>query len=83
VGPSQIGTRGCLEHYVSRLLETALVYLNDAHTLRYLTDYCNIAFLPDERIVGGENKTGRLDRWVRREAQTVTEQSVDGPIGAQ
>lgn len=46
------------------LLKTRLVYVDGAGKLNLLTDACTTATLPDGRYIAGENKTGRLTRWI-------------------
>ena len=57
------------ESFVQGLLDTGLFYLDRDKNLRYLTDECATAILSDGRIVAGENKSGRLMRWVAKYAE--------------
>ncbi|WP_040491060.1 DUF6602 domain-containing protein [Ilumatobacter nonamiensis] len=48
-----------------RLLDTGLVAMNGIE-MELITDRCATAFLPDGRLVAGEDNTGRLTRWVEK-----------------
>lgn len=48
---------------LNAVLESGFVYLAD-ETLVPLVEKCLIAFLPDGRIVIGDNATGRMARWI-------------------
>ncbi|MFI5137603.1 MAG: DUF6602 domain-containing protein [Sphingobacteriales bacterium] len=54
-----------LQEFIDKLIATGLVYLN-GQILRLLTDQCQCVFLPDGRVVAGENKSGRLTNWVMK-----------------
>lgn len=54
------------EDLAADFLSTGLVYQDDHGRIRYLTEECAWATLPDGRIVAAENKDGRLLRWVQR-----------------
>lgn len=59
------------------LNEKGLVFVK-SDKMHLLTDECSCAILPDGRFVAGENRTGRLIRWVNRciERQKVASQQV-------
>jgi len=48
--------------FVDRLVNTTLVAL-DGDILKLTTFKCQTMVLPDGRLIGGENNTGRLTRW--------------------
>jgi hypothetical protein len=50
---------------VASLTKKRLVYEKDGR-LNLLTDQCECVILPDGRYIVGENKTGRLMRWVNQ-----------------
>lgn len=53
---------------IQGLCEKRLIY-NDNSKLKFLTDECAIMFLPDGKAVAGENKSGRMERWLLKRAQ--------------
>lgn len=55
---------------IQRLEAAGLVGADAAHAniYRLLTKECAVVFLPDGRLVAGENNSGRLTRWVDRNA---------------
>jgi hypothetical protein len=55
-----------LEEFIDKLLATGLVSV-ESKKLKLLTDECQCAILPDGRIVAGENKSGRFQRWISKE----------------
>jgi len=54
-----------LNDFIQKLNLTGLVFVEN-NTLKLLTDECQCAFLPDGRIVSGENKSGRFTNWMTR-----------------
>ncbi|TDU84014.1 hypothetical protein EV138_6482 [Kribbella voronezhensis] len=54
-----------LDQFWDDLLTSGLVAKSsDGTELRLIATQCDIAYLPDGRIVAGENNTGRLSRWI-------------------
>jgi hypothetical protein len=60
---------GSLQQFIEELVATGLIYLNGS-ILRLLTDQCECVFMPDGRVVAGENKSGRLTQWAIRHIGT-------------
>jgi hypothetical protein len=56
------------EQFLQDLLSTNLVFIDAQRRLRFLTYGCDTVFLPDGRIVAGENSTGRLTRWALKQS---------------
>jgi len=52
-----------LTAFLDRLKETGLVYVKN-DKLKLLTDDCKLVTLPDGRFIAGEDKSGRLTRWI-------------------
>ncbi len=48
---------------IKSLCKKGLIYHQEC-TIGYLTDECVVIFLPDGRAVAGENKSGRMRRWM-------------------
>lgn len=67
------------EQLLQDLLSTHLVFIEAQRRLRFLTYGCDTVFLPDGRIVAGENSTGRLTRWALKQPSPKT---VTGPSGS-
>jgi hypothetical protein len=55
------------DEYVGWWVSTGLLYVDDEARLKWLTSQCETVFLPDRRMVAGDNFTGRLSRWAERE----------------
>ena len=56
------------DDFINELVGTDLIYVDDNHNIRLLTDNCEVVALPDGRVVAAENKSGRLTNWVLRYA---------------
>jgi hypothetical protein len=54
-----------IEEVIKNLREKRLIYRKGGR-IRYLTDECVTIFLPDGRVVAGDNGSGRMMRWVTR-----------------
>jgi len=54
-----------LDTFVKSLVDTDLVACEDGH-LKLLTDECKCAVLPDGSLIAGEDKSGRLLRWMNK-----------------
>ncbi|WP_299278018.1 DUF6602 domain-containing protein [uncultured Psychroserpens sp.] len=59
------GNYNSLNDFIKRLKETGLVFTEN-NQLKLLTDNCQCVFLPDGRTIAGENKSGRLTKWVTK-----------------
>lgn len=59
-----------LNDFIEKLKTTGLVY-EESQKLKLLTDMCGCVMLPDGRSVAGENKSGRLSRWVYNEVEKI------------
>jgi hypothetical protein len=57
------------EEFLGKLVATGLVYIEN-RKLKLLTVQCACVFLPDGRVVAGENKSGRLTNWVNKKFPT-------------
>ena len=55
-----------VEQFIDQLKETGLVFL-EKNKLKLLTDQCQCVMLPDGKFYAGENKSGRLTNWVKKE----------------
>lgn len=53
-----------LEDFVRNLVNTRLVW-TDGKSIMLLTEKCACAILPTKQIIAAENKSGRLDRWLK------------------
>jgi len=51
------------KNVIDSLCKKGLIYHQDG-IIGYLTDECVVIFLPDGRAVAGENKSGRMGRWM-------------------
>lgn len=52
--------------FLRKIQDIGLVYL-DGSKLKYLTEECTLAFLPNGKVVAAENKTGRFANWTFKE----------------
>jgi hypothetical protein len=59
-----LGNYQSKEEFVKDMLDTNLIYISENQELKLITDECKIYILPDGRVVAGEDKTGRLTRWL-------------------
>lgn len=59
------GNYKSLSDFINKLKETGLVFI-EKNQVKLLTDNCQCVFLPDGRIIAGENKSGRLTKWVTK-----------------
>lgn len=59
-----LGNYKTKEDFIRDMLDTQLIYIDDKMDLKLLTDECKVCILPDGRVVAGEDKSGRLTRWV-------------------
>lgn len=64
-----------LEDFIEKFKATGLVYVQ-GNKLRLLTDACQCVFLPSGQAVAGDNKTGRLSRWVMNEMKKYKEEKL-------
>lgn len=77
---TQIGELACnngyssLSELVDSLKSTNLVY-TEGSKLKLVTDRCQCCFLPDGKIVAGENKSGRLTSWVDKYVESLNTKS--------
>jgi hypothetical protein len=55
-----------MKDFIQRLIDTGLVYLKDGN-LMLLTDHCMLGFSEDGRIFAGEDKDGRVTRWLLKQ----------------
>jgi hypothetical protein len=55
-----------LDHFIEKLKRTGLASVEN-NKLKLLTDLCQCVIMPDGRTVAGDNKTGRLTRWVENQ----------------
>lgn len=53
-----------LEDFISKFKKTGLILVEN-NKMTLLTDLCQCVILPDGNVVAGDNKTGRLSRWVK------------------
>lgn len=60
----------------SRLLETRLV-ASSGWKLKLITQNCQLAILPTGEYVAAENSSGRLDRWLSRQIETLRKGAAD------
>jgi hypothetical protein len=61
-----LGERGVdAEELKASLLDTGLVAMA-GDEMELITDRCRTAVLPDDRLIAGEDNTGRLTRWIAR-----------------
>jgi len=67
-----------LADFLEKLKLTGLVFL-EKNKLKLLTDGCEFIFLPNGKVVAGENKSGRLSNWVMREIQESKEKNEQPP----
>lgn len=58
-----------VDSFVDNLVQTGLVFLDKDRNLRYLTDQCATAIIPDGRFFAGENKSGEFVRWMNKEIE--------------
>lgn len=55
-----------IDDFIKKLNKMGIIYVDKNNNLELLTDQLLTIILPDGRFIAGENKTGRLDRWVRK-----------------
>ena len=60
------GNYESVEQFLELLKKTGLVFIQ-MNKLRLLTDQCQCVILPNGKFYAGENKSGRLTNWVRKE----------------
>lgn len=52
-----------VDTFIDELVATSLVYKKNSE-IRFLTDMCAFAILPDGRNIAGENKNGNFTHWI-------------------
>lgn len=67
-----------LTDFLEKLKLTGLVFIEN-NKLKLLTDECECVFLPNGKVVAGENKSGRLTNWVMREIEKLKAQEKQLP----
>lgn len=61
-----IGSKVDTEAFVQELVNTGLIYIDSYKQLALLTDHCRCVAVPNIGFVAGDDKTGKLTRWVEK-----------------
>lgn len=61
-----INSKVDVEPFIIELVNTGLVYIDSHKQLALLTDHCRCIALPNIGFVAGDDKTGKLTRWVEK-----------------